>query len=504
MKAINLVTLLCFTLLLLCLTAWSIEDNSTSDLNGTANYTDNQTIDADSDGFTLDEDCDDTNPAVNPNATELCNAMDDNCDDFVDEGFDSDGDGFFPTECTGYTDLDCNDNDAAINPNSTEIIGNGMDDDCNALTPDTPYFAVETEPEYYLGETAGFTLFAPPNATAYVTITTPSPSHNTITAYTGDYPRYEPVPYTRLAGDYMIDVIFEYNTITNATSAEFVVLNTITGTINAPSSVDKDETATLTATATGGLGTLTYYWNFGDGTAATGASVVHTYTEPGSFSIELELQDSEGNSFTATKQILVYDRYAVEVEVKFDDEAINNARVKLFGLEKQTDEDGLVLFKSIPGGTHKLTVTKSGFDKHVEDIEVTSNMTKKISLEEEDEQVPSVSLVSPSHGAAFTKDEVTIRFQACLTTRRWNACSISAATTAGGARRRCSNVSPAVWTRVTLSEISLPAPTGGRCAARMSQRTPCSAKACSSMFSWASRMLEGAAHRRATQRRRNP
>uniref|UniRef100_UPI00359418F9 putative metal-binding motif-containing protein n=1 Tax=Thiocapsa sp. TaxID=2024551 RepID=UPI00359418F9 len=33
-------------------------------------------------------DCDDGNPAVNPDATELCNAVDDNCDGAIDDGYD--------------------------------------------------------------------------------------------------------------------------------------------------------------------------------------------------------------------------------------------------------------------------------------------------------------------------------------------------------------------------------------------------------------------------------
>jgi hypothetical protein len=412
MRAANTLALLCFTLLLLSFTAWSSEDNSTSDLNGTSNFTDNSTLDTDSDGFTLTEDCDDTDPSINPNATEVCNALDDNCDNIIDEGFDQDTDGFFPEGCTGYQEYDCDDNDPSINPAAAEILANGIDDDCNPYTSDTPYFAVETEPEYYLSEAVTFTLYAPENTTSYVTITTPSPSHNTITTYTGTYPHGEPVPYTRLAGDYTIDVVFEYANITDTSATQFVVLNTISGSISAPSSADKDETVNIAATAAGGLGTLSYYWKFGDGAAASGSSVVHTYTVPGSYTIELTIEDSEGNTWNNTRLIDIWDRYSVTVEVREGDAKINNAKVKLHGFDKYTDEDGLVVFKSIPQGTHELTVTKSGYEKHSEDIEVTSNMTKKVTLEEEDDQAPSITLVFPSDNHGFTGDSITVRFKA--------------------------------------------------------------------------------------------
>ena len=40
--------------------------------------------DEDNDGHDADEDCDDLNPLVNPDATEVCNGADDDCDGLVD------------------------------------------------------------------------------------------------------------------------------------------------------------------------------------------------------------------------------------------------------------------------------------------------------------------------------------------------------------------------------------------------------------------------------------
>jgi hypothetical protein len=82
-------------------------------------------------GATLGGDCDDNNSAVNPAVAESCDGIDNNCDGSSDEGFDSDGDGYFSAEaCSSGTD--CNDNDAQVNPAESEVC-NGLDDDCDGI-----------------------------------------------------------------------------------------------------------------------------------------------------------------------------------------------------------------------------------------------------------------------------------------------------------------------------------------------------------------------------------
>jgi len=101
-------------------------------------------------GYLTDNtDCNDSNAAVNPGATEVCNGIDDNCNNQIDEGLtftnyyvDTDGDGYGAGTATnacsqpaGYvtTNTDCNNSNAAVNPGTTESCNTAYDDNCNGL-----------------------------------------------------------------------------------------------------------------------------------------------------------------------------------------------------------------------------------------------------------------------------------------------------------------------------------------------------------------------------------
>ena len=111
-------------------------------------------------GYILDgTDCDDTDPNINPNGTEICDGIDNNCDGVIDEGFssvsyyaDNDGDGFGDPHtsmmnCTppsGYVtdNTDCDDMDVSVYPGAVEICDD-KDNNCDGIIDEgvtTTYF----------------------------------------------------------------------------------------------------------------------------------------------------------------------------------------------------------------------------------------------------------------------------------------------------------------------------------------------------------------------------
>jgi len=95
-------------------------------------------VDLDMDFADCTTDCDDNSPAIYPSQLEFCSdTIDNNCDGFIDAED-------LECSCANPVDLDtdtfrctdCNDGDPNINPGVAEVCNDGIDNDCNASTPD--------------------------------------------------------------------------------------------------------------------------------------------------------------------------------------------------------------------------------------------------------------------------------------------------------------------------------------------------------------------------------
>ena len=107
--------------------------------------------DEDGDGVVAEDDCNDQNPTVHPNAEEVCDTIDNNCDGIVDDDAvdrsswfsDTDGDGFGdPAQsvlsCTApegsvADNTDCAPDEPAIHPKAKEMETDRVDNDCDGM-----------------------------------------------------------------------------------------------------------------------------------------------------------------------------------------------------------------------------------------------------------------------------------------------------------------------------------------------------------------------------------
>jgi len=129
-------------------------------------------VDADGDGVLSDDDCDDSNPDVNPGAQEVCDGVDNDCNGYTDEDdshldrstmsdyyYDVDGDGWGNSDsivvaCTepegyGPNEGDCDETNPDINPGAEEVCDD-IDNDCNGVVDDSA-----TEGDWYYPDNDG-------------------------------------------------------------------------------------------------------------------------------------------------------------------------------------------------------------------------------------------------------------------------------------------------------------------------------------------------------------
>ena len=119
-----------------------VKEGSLDGLVGTTDVVD----DADGDGVSGADDCDDNDASIGPDAEEVCDGVDNNCDGVVDEGVtrtfyaDADADGFGDPSVTAEAceapdgmvpgDTDCDDTDPDVYPDALEVC-DAVDNDCD-------------------------------------------------------------------------------------------------------------------------------------------------------------------------------------------------------------------------------------------------------------------------------------------------------------------------------------------------------------------------------------
>ncbi len=135
-----------------------------------------------------------------------------------------------------------------------------------------------------------------------------------------------------------------------------------------------------------------YEWDFGDGNAATGAKITHTYETDGTYNVTLTVTDSAGNSDSHTIQAYIYSDDNGSIQFKVTDEvgrALSNVKIycEIPGIDNTdyiTDSSGN--FKLIaPKGTYDVYFYKNEYLPVNKQVKIAdTNASQKISLEKKE------------------------------------------------------------------------------------------------------------------------
>ncbi len=113
------------------------------------------------------------------------------------------------------------------------------------------------------------------------------------------------------------------------------------------------QTITFTPSVAGGTPPFTYTWGFGDGATTTTSTATHSYTTAGGYTVTLTVRDSQTNSTTATKSLMVSTRSRPDFSL--------NANPSSLNIQTGASDTSTIIVDSVGGygGTVNLDATVS-------------------------------------------------------------------------------------------------------------------------------------------------
>jgi PKD repeat protein len=215
-----------------------------------------------------------------------------------------------------------------------------------------------------------------------------SPNHESFFRYfTGEtFPLIDTINFTSSAGTYNIDGIFTNGGDTYIVKTSFEVTNSFNVDIDANKTTgEPDETFEFEATSSGGIGNVSYEWDFGDDTTTTGQEVEHKYSSVGEYEVELTATDNKGNKVTDTQRINVFNKHHLQIIVKElqTQHVMGDVPVEVDDERKHTDSKGRVNF-TVYEGKRRIYVAYDGYEWVKQVRNITGDLTITIELNNTD------------------------------------------------------------------------------------------------------------------------
>ena len=217
---------------------------------------------------------------------------------------------------------------------------------------------------YAMGESGYFIISAKPGSN--LTMFIDSPTHDSSFRYFNGrtFPIVEPINFTSNSGTYNIDGIFMNSGNMYVVKASFTVTNNFEASIGVnDTKTEPDQTLRFKANSTGGIGNVTFDWDFDDNTTTSGSAVDHAYSQVGEYIVRLTATDAKGNKATEEYTINVFNLHNIQIVVreKSTQRLVPNITVEVDDERKNTDQYGSVNF-SVYEGKRRIYIANEHFD----------------------------------------------------------------------------------------------------------------------------------------------
>ncbi len=271
------------------------------------------------------------------------------------------------------------------NVSCTDLAGNSAASEEKTFFIDTNqnFSMTLNKEEFGIGEEGYYIITAPYNAETTLLVTDPQ-GDTFFRHYTDNtYPVIDKIDFTSKPGSYSIEAVLIHNNGVKTINKEFTVVNSFSAGVRInKNEVGPGEEITLRGSSEGGIGEISYEWDFGDESTASGREVSHSYSETGTYNIKLTLRDEAENEASEVKSVKVKNAHNLEVTVRnLQEEAQSGASVFIDGEKKETDSEGTMSI-SVLEGFVDILVIHPGYKTLSEEIEVTQDTSVTYYIED--------------------------------------------------------------------------------------------------------------------------
>ncbi|MFC1705068.1 PKD domain-containing protein, partial [Nanoarchaeota archaeon] len=241
---------------------------------------------------------------------------------------------------------------------------------------------IANKDNYDLGEGGVYWVVAPYGAEVSLVITNPN-SNTMVRSYTDTFPVIDEIDFTDYPGTYTIEGFMNFNDAIKTQSISFSVGNTFSTSMSlSDNKVTPSEKIKFTARSSGGIGDVTYSWDFDDASSTrTGRELNYSYSETGKYNVKLTATDSSGNQAFTNTNVKVEEKYAVSVTVTEEgtNNPINKARVYLEGNEEITGSSGKVDY-NVFKGEYTLFVNHDSYHYLINETDIEGDTAINVQL----------------------------------------------------------------------------------------------------------------------------